>query len=89
MPNTECFPGWKDQEVKVEVFSERLSLPEDTIKLLSGSSQRFKLRNKLRSLSVYGESGLANEEAMDAALAGLRAVIDRCEPKDVFNMGET
>ena len=34
----------------------------------------------------YGESIPESEEAMDAALPGVRDVIARYEPKDVFNM---
>ena len=48
--------------------------------------QRFQKLYKLRSIRIYVKSSSSNEEAMDAALPGLRAVIARYEPYDVFNM---
>ena len=70
-------------------FTERLGLPQGTIKFSSGWLQRYQRSNKLRSIRIHGDIGSANEVATDAALPGLRAVIARYEPQNVFNMDET
>ena len=52
----------------------------------SGQLQRQQERNKLHSIRIFGECGSATKEAMDAELHGLRAVVARYEPKDVFDI---
>ena len=76
-------------KVKTNVFSERLALPEITIEFSSGWLQRSQKQNKLCRIRIHEESDSANEEAMDAAFPGLRAIIVRYEPHDVFNTEET
>ena len=76
-------------KVKAKVLSERLHLPEGTIKFSSGWLQRLQKRDKLRSIGIHGESVSANEKVMGESFPSLRAVIARYEPQDVFNMDET
>ena len=76
-------------KVKTKVFSERLGLPEGPIKFYSRYLQRLQKRNKLRSIRIHVGSSSGKEESMEAALTGLRPVIARYKPQDVFNIHET
>ena len=73
-------------KVKAKKFAERLGIPKDAAKISDGWKQHFQERNKLRCIKIHGESGSADQEAIDGALLGLRAPIAQYPQKDVYKL---
>jgi len=63
--------------------------PGATMEFSNGWLEKFKKRHCIRSFREHGESGSANQQAIEETLPELRKLLDGYPLKDIYNMDET
>lgn len=76
-------------KLKGAYFLKELYPDAGPFEFSNGWLDRFKARYSIKSFRRFGESGSADMALVEEVLPGLRAVLNKYEWKDIYNMDET
>jgi hypothetical protein len=74
---------------KAKSFAQQLKISEESLTFSDGWLEKFKHRHNIKRRTIHGESGSANQTAIETELPELVETIEKFDPNDVFNFDET